>query len=203
MKLYNNKMANSPRKVRMFLAEKNITDIEMIDIDLMKGEHKTPEYRTLAPNSRIPALELDDGTVIMESTAICRYIESLNPEPNLFGENPLEIASIEMWQARIYNELMIPLAMGFRHLHPAMSSLETQNKDYGETQKSIGIKSLKYFNGVLSESEFVAGERYTFADIQMITTTDFFIGLNQLNLADYPEIERHTKLMSQRESFSA
>ena len=203
MKLYNNKMANSPRKVRMFLAEKNITDIEMIDIDLMKGEHKTPEYRALAPNSRIPALELDDGTVIMESTAICRYLESLYPEPNLFGESPMEIASIEMWQARIYNELMIPLAMGFRHLHPAMSSLETQNKDYGETQKSIGIKSLKYFNGVLSESEFVAGERYTFADIQMITTTDFFIGLNQLNLGDYPEIERHTRLMSSRQSFSA
>ena len=203
MKLYNNKMANSPRKVRMFLAEKNITDIEMIDIDLMKGEHKTPEYRALAPNSRIPALELDDGTVIMESTAICRYLESLYPEPNLFGESPMEIASIEMWQARIYNELMIPLAMGFRHLHPAMSSLETQNKDYGETQKSIGINSLKYFNGVLSESEFVAGERYTFADIQMITTTDFFIGLNQLNLGDYPEIERHTRLMSSRQSFSA
>ena len=203
MKLYNNKMANSPRKVRMFLVEKNITDIEMIDIDLMKGEHKTPEYRALAPNSRIPALELDDGTVIMESTAICRYLESLYPEPNLFGESPMEIASIEMWQARIYNELMIPLAMGFRHLHPAMSSLETQNKDYGETQKSIGIKSLKYFNDVLSESEFVAGERYTFADIQMITTTDFFIGLNQLNLGDYPEIERHTRLMSSRHSFSA
>jgi glutathione S-transferase len=203
MKLYNNKMANSPRKVRMFLAEKNITDIEMIDIDLMKGEHKTPEYRALAPNSRIPALELDDGTVIMESTAICRYLESLYPEPNLFGESPMEIASIEMWQARIYNELMIPLAMGFRHLHPAMSSLETQNKDYGEIQKSIGIKSLKYFNSVLSESEFVAGERYTFADIQMITTTDFFIGLNQLNLGDYPEIERHTRLMSSRQSFSA
>ena len=203
MKLYNNKMANSPRKVRMFLAEKNITDIEMIDIDLMKGEHKTPEYRALVPNSRIPALELDDGTVIMESTAICRYLESLYPEPNLFGESPMEIASIEMWQARIYNELMIPLAMGFRHLHPAMSSLETQNKYYGETQKSIGIKSLKYFNDVLSESEFVAGERYTFADIQMITTTDFFIGLNQLNLGDYPEIERHTRLMSSRQSFSA
>ena len=89
MKLYNNKMANSPRKVRMFLVEKNITDIEMIEIDLMKGEHKTPEYRALAPNSRIPALELDDGTVIMESTAICRYLESLYPEPNLFGESPM------------------------------------------------------------------------------------------------------------------
>ena len=147
--------------------------------------------------------QLDDGTVITESTAICRYLESIYPEPNLFGESPIEIASIEMWQARIYNELMIPLAMGFRHLHPAMSGLETQNKDYGEQQKKIGIKSLNYFNGVLSESEFVAGDRYTFADIQMITTTDFFIGLNQLNLGDYPEIERHTRLMSERPSFTA
>ena len=203
MKLYNNQMANSPRKVRMFISEKNIKDIEMVEIDLMKGEHKTAEYRSIAPNSRIPALQLDDGTVIMESTAICRYLESLYPEPNLFGESPMEIASIEMWQARIYSELMIPLAMGFRHLHPAMSALETQNKEYGETQKNIGVKSLKYFNRVLSESEFVAGDRYTFADIQMITTTDFFIGLNQLKLEDYPEIQRHTDLMSQRESFSA
>jgi glutathione S-transferase len=203
MKLYDNKMANSPRKVRMFLAEKNISDVEIVDIDLMKAEHKTPEYRAIAPNSRIPALQLDDGTVIMESTAICRYLESLYPEPNLFGESPIEIASIEMWQARIYNELMIPLAMGFRHLHPAMSGLETQNKDYGEQQKNIGIKSLNYFNGVLSESKFVAGDRYTFADIQMITTTDFFISLNQLDLGDYLEIERHTKLMSERPSFTA
>ena len=203
MKLYDNKMANSPRKVRMFLAEKNITNVEMVEINMMEGEHKTPEYRAIAPNSRIPALQLDDGTVIMESTAICRYLESLHPEPNLFGESPIEIASIEMWQARIFNELMIPLAMGFRHLHPAMSALETQNKEYGETQKNIGIKSLKYFNNVLSESEFVAGDRYTFADIQMITTTDFFIGLNRLDLDDYPEIKRHTKLMSLRESFTA
>jgi glutathione S-transferase len=203
MKLYDNPMANSPRKVRMFLVEKNISDVEIIKIDLMKGEHKTPEYRAIAPNSRIPALQLDDGTVIVESTAICRYLESLYPEPNLFGESPMEIASIEMWQARIYNELMIPLAMGFRHLHPAMSGMETQNKDYGEVQKNIGMKSLQYFNGVLSESEFVAGDRYTFADIQMITTTDFFIGLNQLKLEDYPEIERHTQLISQRASFSA
>ena len=203
MKLYNNEMANSPRKVRMFIAEKNISDIEIININLMSGEHKTPAYRAIAPNSRIPALELDDGTVIMESTAICRYLESLYPEPNLFGENPKEIASIEMWQARIYNELMIPLAMAFRHLHPGMSEMEKQNKEYGETQKIIGIKSLKYFDESLAKAEFVAGDRFTFADIQMITTTDFFIGLNRLTLDDYPEIKRHSKLMSERSSFSA
>jgi len=203
MKLYDNPAANSPRKVRIFLVEKNIADIEIIKIDLMQGEHKTPEYKAIAPNSRIPALQLDDGTVIMESTAICRYLESLYPEPNLFGESPMEIASIEMWQCRVYNELMIPLAMGFRHLHPAMAGMENQNAEYGESQKKIAIKSLKYFNGVLAESQFVAGDRYTFADIQMITTTDFFLKLNRLELLDYPELQRHTDLMSSRESFTA
>jgi glutathione S-transferase len=183
MKLYDNPMANSPRKVRMFLVEKNITDVEIVNIDLMQGEHKTPEYRAIAPN--------------------CRYLESLHPEPNLFGESPMEIASIEMWQCRVHNELMIPLAMGFRHLHPAMAAMENQNKEYGEAQKQIAIKSLGYFNGVLGESEFVAGARYTFADIQMITTTDFFIKLNRLELSDYPDIQRHSELMSNRESFTA
>jgi glutathione S-transferase len=203
MKLYDNPAANSPRKVRMFLAEKNITDIEIIKIDLMQGEHKTPEYKAIAPNSRIPALQLDNGTVIMESTAICRYLESLYPEPNLFGESPLEIASIEMWQCRVYNELMLPLAMGFRHLHPAMAGMENQNAEYGESQKQVAIKSLKYFNGVLAKTQFVAGDRYTFADIQMITTTDFFLKLNRLELLDYPELQRHAELMSSRESFTA
>ena len=203
MKLYDNPAANSPRKVRMFLAEKNITDIEIIKIDLMQGEHKTPEYKAIAPNSRIPALQLDNGTVIMESTAICRYLESLYPEPNLFGESPLEIASIEMWQCRVYNELMLPLAMGFRHLHPAMAGMENQNAEYGESQKQVAIKSLKYFNGVLAKTQFVAGDRYTFADIQMITTTDFFLKLNRLELSEYPELQRHAELMSTRESFTA
>ena len=108
-----------------------------------------------------------------------------------------------MWQCRVHNELMIPLAMGFRHLHPAMAAMENQNKEYGEAQKQIAIKSLSYFNGVLGESEFVAGARYTFADIQMITTTDFFIKLNRLELSDYPDIQRHSELMSNRESFTA
>ena len=93
--------------------------------------------------------------------------------------------------------------MAFRHLHPGMSKMEIQNKDYGEMQKNVGVKSLKYFDTVLSESEFVAGDRYTFADIQLITTTDFFIGLNRLAMEDFPEIKRHFKLMSERSSFSA
>jgi glutathione S-transferase len=81
--------------------------------------------------------------------------------------------------------------------------MENQNAEYGESQKQIAIKSLKYFNGVLTESQFVAGDRYTFADIQMITTTDFFLKLNRLELSEYPELQRHAELMSTRESFTA
>ena len=96
MKLYSSKLAPSPLKVVIFLKEKGILDqVEIVNLDLGKLEHKTPEYKAIASNSRVPALQLDDGTIILETTAICRYLEALYPEPNLFGESPIEIASIE------------------------------------------------------------------------------------------------------------
>ena len=100
MKLYSAKGANSPRKVLIFIAEKNISDIEVVNLDLMQGEHKSPEYRAIAPNAKVPALVLDDETIITESTAICRYLEDLYPEPSLFGSSSIEKAAIEMWQNR-------------------------------------------------------------------------------------------------------
>lgn len=118
MKLYSSVFAPSPRKVLIFLKEKNILDVEVINLDLAKLEHKTAEYKAIAPNSKIPALMLDDGTIILETTAICRYLECLYPEPNMFGESPIEIASIEMWYSRLSFELMMPLMHGFRHTHP-------------------------------------------------------------------------------------
>ena len=101
MKLYSSVFAPSPRKVLIFLKEKNILDIELINLDLAQLEHKTAEYKAIAPNSKVPALMLDDGTIILETTAICRYLECLYPEPNMFGESPIEIASIEMWYSRL------------------------------------------------------------------------------------------------------
>ena len=102
----------------VFLEEKGINNIEIVNLDLAKLEHKTPEYKAIAPNSRVPALVLEDQTIILETTAICRYLEELYPTPNLFGENPIEIASIEMWYSRVTYELMYPLMIGFRHTHP-------------------------------------------------------------------------------------
>ena len=141
-------------------------------------EHKTPEYRAIAPNSRVPALQLDDQTVILETTAICRYLECLYPEPNMFGESPMEIASIEMWYSRVSFELMLPLVHGFRHTHPHMSQMENQNQEYGLAQRDLGTKALAKYEEIMSSKQYIAGDRFTYADLQMTTSLQFLVGLN-------------------------
>jgi glutathione S-transferase len=201
MKLYSSKFAPNPRKVLIYLKEKNISDIEIIDLDLGKLEHKTPEYRAIAPNSRVPALQLDDGTVILETTAMCRYLECLYPEPNMFGESPIEIASIEMWYSRVSFELMMPLMHGFRHTHPHMSAMENQNEEYGLAQRKLGIKELENYDTIIQSREFIAGDRFTYADLQMVTSLQFLVRLNKLNIEDYGNLNEYIIQVSSRPSF--
>jgi glutathione S-transferase len=201
MKLYSSKFAPNPRKVLIYLKEKNISDIEIINLDLGKLEHKTPEYRAIAPNSRVPALQLDDGTVILETTAMCRYLECLYPEPNMFGESPIEIASIEMWYSRVSFELMVPLMHGFRHTHPHMSAMENQNEEYGLAQRKLGIKELENYDTIIQSREFIAGDRFTYADLQMVTSLQFLVRLNKLNIEDYGNLNEYIIQVSSRPSF--
>ncbi|MDB2451120.1 glutathione S-transferase family protein [Gammaproteobacteria bacterium] len=203
MKIYSSKLAPSPLKVLIFLKEKAIFDqVEIIDLDLGKLEHKTPEYKAIAPNSKVPALVLDDNTIILETTAICRYLESLYPEPNLFGENPIEIASIEMWYSRVTYELMVPLMHGFRHTHPHMSQMEDQNQEYGLAQRKLAIKALDAYDEIMAAREYIAGERFTYADIQMVTSLQFLVRLNRLDIADYENLNDYINQVSNRPSFS-
>ena len=203
MILYSSKLAPSPLKVLIFLKEKGILDqVKIIDLDLGKLEHKTPEYKAIAPNSRVPALKLDDDTIILETTAICRYLESLYPEPNLFGENPIEIASIEMWYSRVTYELMVPLMHGFRHTHPHMSQMENQNQEYGLAQRELAVKSLDIYNDIIASREYIAGERFTYADIQMVTSLQFLVRLNKLDLKDYNNLNEYINQVSSKPSFS-
>ena len=203
MILYSSKLAPSPLKVVIFLKEKGILDqVKIIDLDLGKLEHKTPEYKAIAPNSRVPALKLDDDTIILETTAICRYLESLYPEPNLFGENPIEIASIEMWYSRVTYELMVPLMHGFRHTHPHMSQMENQNQEYGLAQRELAVKSLGVYNDIIASREYIAGERFTYADIQMVTSLQFLVRLNRLDLKDYNNLNEYINQVSSKPSFS-
>ena len=203
MILYSSKLAPSPLKVLIFLKEKGILDqVKIIDLDLGKLEHKSPEYKAIAPNSKVPALKLDDDTIILETTAICRYLESLYPEPNLFGENPIEIASIEMWYSRVTYELMVPLMHGFRHTHPHMSQMENQNPEYGLAQRELAVRSLDVYNDIIASREFIAGERFTYADIQMVTSLQFLVRLNRLDLKDYENLNDYINQASSRSSFS-
>ena len=201
MKLYSSEYAPNPRKVLIYIAEKGIKDIEVINLDLGNLEHKSPEYMAIAPNSKVPALVLDDETVILETTAICRYLECLYPEPNMFGESPMEIASIEMWYSRVSFELLSPLTHGFRHTHPHMSKMEDQNEKYGLAQRELGIKALKEFNKILSERKFIAGDRYTYADLQMVSALQFLVRLNRLEITDYGNLNNYIIQVSSRPSF--
>ena len=168
MKLYDSRRAPNPRRVRWFMAEKGIDDIEVIDMDLFKGEHRAGEYlaKTGAPN--VPALEIDDELTITESVAICRY-----PEPNLFGRTPEETAVIEMWTRRAEMLLATPLMMAVRHSHPALAALETQIPEIAESNRHAGARALGLFDRRLADSAFIAADRITVADILAAISIDF------------------------------
>ena len=202
MKIYSSPVAPSPRKVLIFIAEKGIDNIEVEDLDIGKMEHKTPEYKKIAPNSRIPALVLDDGQVILETTAICRYLECLYPEPNMFGKDPMEIAQIEMWYSRVSFELMLPLMHGFRHTHPHMSALENQNNEFGLAQRELAVKSLGYYEDVIKEKDFIACDRFSYADIQTVSSLQFLVRLNKIDLNDYKNLSNYVNNIAKRPSFS-
>ena len=202
MKLYSSKLAPSPLKVLIFLSEKDIKDVEITNLNLAELEHKSSKYKSIAPNSRVPALQLDDGTIILETTAICRYLESIYPEPNMFGNNPMEIASIEMWYSRVTYELATPLAHGFRHTHPHMSKMEDQNQDFGLSQRKLGIKALETFNEIISRKEFIAADRFSYADIQLAVNLNFLVRLNRLELKDYKNLNDYVAQVFARPSFS-
>ena len=173
MKLYDTPLAPNPRRVRWFMAEKGIDDLEVVTLNLLKGEHKTPGYLGKAGLPNVPALELDDGTTITESLAICRYLESRYPEPNLFGRTPEETAVIEMWTRRAEMLVANPFMLCVRHTHPALAALEQQNPAIAEYNKQAGLRALKVLDRRLAESEWLAGDRLTIADIIGFIGIDF------------------------------
>ena len=173
MKLYDSRRAPNPRRVRWFMAEKGIENIEVIDVDLFKGEHRDAGYLAKTGAANVPALEMDDGATITESLAICRFLESLYPEPNMFGRDPWETAVIEMWTRRTELLLAGPLMMTVRHSHPALAALETQVPEVAETNRGAATRALKFFDRRLGESPFIAADRVTIADIIGVISCDF------------------------------
>jgi glutathione S-transferase len=173
MKLYNSNLAPSPRRVRIFLAEKGVS-IPLVEVDLAKLEHKTAEFLCLNPFETIPVLELDDGTRIAETIAICRYIEALWPEPNLFGVTPVEQAMIEMWQRQLELRLLLPIAQVVRHSHPKMAEMENpQVPDWAAVNRPKALHAMEIVDEALRDRPFIAGDRFTVADITGLVALDF------------------------------
>lgn len=173
MKLYDTPLAPNPRRVRYFVAEKGIADLEIVPVNLMAGEHRDPAYVAKAGIANVPMLELDDGTCISESVAICRYLESLYPEPNMFGRDAREIAVIEMWTRRAELMVGMPFMMAVRHLNPRLAALETQVAEVGEANRQSGLRAMAFFNRQLEISPWLAGDRLTIADIVAFASIDF------------------------------
>ncbi|HZZ30821.1 MAG TPA: glutathione S-transferase, partial [Phenylobacterium sp.] len=163
----------NPRRVRWVMAEKGIADIEVVPVSIPDGEHKRADYLAKAGLPQLPMLEMDDGTTITESLAICRYLESVYPEPNLFGRTPKEVAVIEMWTRRAEMLVATPFMLGVRHAHPAFAALETQVPEVAEWNQKTGSNALKVLDRRLAESPFLAGERLTIADIIAAVGIDF------------------------------
>ncbi|QDH74050.1 glutathione S-transferase family protein [Brevundimonas sp. M20] len=174
MKLFTSHRAPNPRRVRWVLAEKGVEDVELVELDIMVGEHRTPEYRSKVGVPHVPALELDDGTTISESVAICRYLEAVYPEPNLFGRDAAEQAVIEMWTRRCEFYLANPIMLNVRHSHPALAALEaTQLPQVAEYNKLSAEKFMKTLDRRLADHEFIAADRFTIADVVAVVGLDF------------------------------
>jgi glutathione S-transferase len=173
MRLFDGGRAPNPRRVRVFLAEKGL-EVPLEPVDMGSLGHRSDEVTKRNPLQRLPVLELDDGTVITESIAICRYFEELHPEPPLFGSGALGKAKVEMWQRRLELNLMGPVAAAFRHLHPAMKEWEIpQVPAWGEANKPKALDFMHFLDKELADREFVAGDTYTVADITGLVAVDF------------------------------
>lgn len=203
MKLYDGGRAPNPRRVRVFLKEKGIA-VPTEQVDLGAMQHLSERYKAVNPLQRVPALELDDGTIITESIAICRYFEALHPEPALFGRGAVEIATIEMWQRRIELHLMLGIAHIFRHLHPGMKEFEVpQVAAWGEANKPRVMDFLALLDRELAGRRFAAGDAYSVADITGLIAVDFLRAAKLPLPADMTHVARWHAELSARPSASA
>ncbi|HQS09835.1 MAG: glutathione S-transferase [Rhizobiales bacterium 24-66-13] len=203
MQLYMTTGAPNPRRVAIFLAEKGIT-VPTVEVNLTKLEHWQDEFVKLHPRRRVPVLELDDGTVIAETIAICRYFEAVQGEPRLFGTTPTQQGVVEMWQRMVEIELLMAIQFAFRHLHPRMAEREQpQVKEWGEANKPKVRDFLNFLDGQLDSNAFVAGADFSVADITAFVAMDFAANARIEIPDELKNIARWRAQMAERPSFKA
>lgn len=177
MKLYDNEFAPSPRRVRMFIAEKDLArhgiDVTRIAVDIAAGDTGGAEFLAVNPLGEVPVLELEDGTRLRESLAICRYLETLYPEPCLLGDTPLERARIEAAVLELMFRVYVPTTHAFRHTHRFWQGRVTQIAEYGALARTQVLAEWSRIDRELAERPFIAGDAFSFADIVAFTTLEF------------------------------
>lgn len=203
MKLYESKTAPNARRVRIFLHEKNVDGVEFVQLDLQGGENLTKEFRAKNPLAKIPVLELDDGTVISESVAICKYFDELDTENPLFGSNPLQKAIIEQWQRRIELALLMPTGMCFQHTSGYFKDRMNVFPEWGQECGENVKKFLAFLDSHLAKSDYIAGDEFSVADISALVTIDFN-RVNNIQIEDDQEnLKRWYASVSSRPSAQA
>lgn len=172
MKVYDSKSAPNPRRVRIFVAEKGI-DVPFEEVDIVNAVNRGEDFRKKNPMGTVPVLELDDGTCISESAAICRYFEEMHPEPPLLGVDGKDRAVVAMWDRRMEFEILLPIADAFRQQHAFFKDRIEQCPEYAEVAKRRALQNLVWLDEVLAERKFIAGDRFTSADITALCGIDF------------------------------
>lgn len=195
--------APNPRRVRMFLAEKGI-HIPVAQLALVAGEHKAAAFLEINALGQVPALVLDNGDVLTESVAICRFFEELNPEPPLFGKGAKGRADVEMWTRRVELRLMVPLSMVWMHTHPYTARVVVpQFTEFGESNRPKVITALTYFNQILADRDYLTGAEFSIADIVLLTTIDFATFIGMALPAELTALKAWHERVSQRPSATA
>ena len=203
MKLYNHDRAPNPRRARIFIAEKGL-EIPTEHIEIFAGQNRTPEFLKKNPSGGLPVLELDDGSHLAESVAICRYLEALHPQPNLMGRDGREQAFIEMWNRRMELELFGVVGRFFQQTNPLFKGRFPQFADYGEAQRATAMARTQRLDGELAGREFIAADRYTIADITALVGMDLFTHLGgQPFPSGLPNLKRWHDTVSSRPSAKA
>lgn len=171
--------APNPRRVRLFLNAKGLR-LEERMVSLIDREHKSAEVVALNPRGQVPFLALDDGQVIAETISICRYLDDLHPEPPLIGTTPFERAETDMWIRRVETGLGTPVGLFWQHGHPYTARIVQQIPAMGEATKSQAITMLGWFDAQLAERAWLVGDRFTLADIALLSIVDFagWIGIS-------------------------
>jgi len=202
MKIYDYKLAPNPRRVRVFLAEKGLK-VPLEEIDIMQGVNRQPPFLAKNPLGGIPVLELDDGRLLAESVAICRYFELLHPEPALFGTGAFEMATVEMWNRRIELALFVPVGMVWAHLHELTRTRIKQIPEVGEQSRKVVEARYRWLDEELANRPFLAGEKYSIADITLLIVVDFAKFNNISIQPDQKNLARWHQSVSSRPSAAA